>query len=104
MSVHLPTPIFAFRPRRKSIFDSESAPSLVVRASAAFSVAPSRLLNALTIPEYIEAWLTPPDVDEVRCSGNPVAGEALSVELRCNGRAANSVFADYKEVSKQELD
>lgn len=109
MSAHLqiPVSITSSRPRREAIFDTaaerESVQSLSVRSSAAFNVAPARLLNALTIPEYIETWLTAPDADEVRCSGNPAAGEPLSIELRQNRRVSASIFADYKNITAQDL-
>jgi len=116
MSAHLQTPaiITSSRSRREAIFESaperesvhpvrDSVQPLSVRSSAAFSVAPARLFYALTIPEYIETWLTAPDIDEVHCSGNPAAGEALSIELRLNHRATASIFADYKNISAQDL-
>jgi len=106
MSAHLQTPVIT-RPRREIIFDGapehESVQPLVVRTSAAFHVAPWRLFYALTIPEYIETWLTPPDSDEVRCTGNPASGEALSIELRHDRHIAASIFADYKSISAQDL-
>jgi uncharacterized protein YndB with AHSA1/START domain len=103
MSAHPQTPVISFPAHRKSAVHGESATQFVVRDSAAFKVAPSRLFYALTLPEYIETWLTPPDADEVRCAGNPTGGEALSIQLRCNGRAANSILADYKRISMREL-
>lgn len=107
MSAHLQTPVIPSRPRRDIAFDGaperELVQPLVVRTSAAFQVAPSRLFYALTIPEYIETWLTSPDSDEVRCTGNPASGEALSIELRYNRRTAASIFADYKSISAQDL-
>ena len=107
MSAHLQTPVITSRPRREIVFDGapkrESVQPLVVRASAAFHVAPSRLFYALTIPEYIETWLTPPDSEEVRCTGNPASGEALSIELRHDRRIATSIFAAYKSISAQDF-
>jgi hypothetical protein len=107
MSVYLQTPVISSRPRREIIFDGEhereSVQPLVVRASAAFNVAPSRLFYALTIPEYIETWLTPPDTDDVRCSGNPTGADALSIELRYDRRVTTSIFADYKSIAAQDL-
>ncbi len=106
MSAHLQTPNIRTS-RREIAFDGtperESVLPLVVRTSAAFHVAPSRLFYALTIPEYIEIWLTPPDSAEVRCTGNPASGEALSIELRHDRRISASVFADYKSISAQDL-
>jgi hypothetical protein len=107
MSAHLQTPVVTTHPRREIIFDGaserESVQPLVVRASAAFSVAPSRLFYALTIPEYIETWLTPPDTDDVSCTGNPATGEALSIELRHDRRITTSIFAEYKTISAQDV-
>jgi hypothetical protein len=109
MSAHFQSPIIvsSARPRREVVFDGvaerESIQPLSVRASAAFSVAPSRLFYALTIPEYIETWLTPPDTDEIRCIGNPAAGEPLSIELRYDRRTTASIFADYNSISTQDI-
>jgi hypothetical protein len=41
----------------------------------------SRVLYALSIPEYIEAWLEPPDVEELQFVFNPVAQEAFRIDL-----------------------
>jgi hypothetical protein len=82
--------------------ERESIHSLSVRASAAFSVSPSRLFYALTIPEYLETWLTPPDADEIYCTGNSPE-EPLSIELHRNRRATTSIFAEYNRISAQDL-
>lgn len=107
MSVQLQTPVITSRTRREIIFDGasehESAQSLVVRTSAAFNAASSRLFYALTIPEYIETWLTPPDADDVRCMGNPAAGEPLSIEMRRDRHVTANIFADYRGISAQDL-
>jgi len=109
MSANLPSPVIttSAHVRRDSIFENvtalESVESLSVRTSATFNVAPSRLFNAVTIPEYIETWLTPPDVSEVWCTGNPAAGDALSIELQHNQRVAVSILAEYKNISAQDL-
>ncbi len=99
MSAQLQAPIFI----AANQLHRESVQTLTLRTTAAFSAAPSRLLYALTIPEYIETWLTPPDVDEVRCAGNPMNGEALSIEMHQYGRATVSVLAEYKTISAQDL-
>jgi hypothetical protein len=107
MSAQLQTAMITSQLRREIIFDGaperESAQSLVVRISAVFKAAPSRLYYALTIPEYIETWLTPPDSDEVRCMGNPTAGEPLSIEMRHDRQVTANIFADYKSISGQDL-
>ena len=109
MSAHLQIPISitSSRPRREAIFETAAERELVqplaVRSSAAFSAASSRLFYAFTIPEYIETWLTAPDADDVRCSGNPAAGVPLSIELRQNRRVSASIFADYTNITAQDL-
>jgi len=107
MSAHLQTPVIPSRPRREIAFDSaperEPMQPLIVRTSAAFHVTPSRLFYALTIPEYIETWLTSPDSAEVRCIGNPASGETLSIELRDDRRITACIFADYKNISAQDI-
>jgi hypothetical protein len=104
MSAQVQTPILitSAQPHRDVLVRERRQP-LSVRTSAAFSASSSRLLNALTIPEYIETWLTPPDADEVSCSGNPKIGETLSIELRCGGQTVRSIFADYKNISAQDI-
>lgn len=109
MSAHLqiPVSIVSSRPRSEAIFEAinerEPVQSLSVRCSATFNVVPARLIYALTIPEYIETWLTAPDSDEVRCSGTPATGEALSIELRQNHRVSASVFAEYKNTTARDM-
>src|SRR5277367_2037830 len=41
----------------------------------------SRVLYALSIPEYIEAWLQAPDVEQVQFVFNPLASEAFRIDL-----------------------
>jgi hypothetical protein len=41
----------------------------------------SRVLYALSIPEYIEAWLQAPDTEELHLVFNPVAQEAFRIDL-----------------------
>lgn len=109
MSAHLQTTVVITtdRLRREALFGGarvrDSVQSLSVRTSAAFSVAPARLFYALTIPEYVETWLTAPDAVEVRCAGNPAAGEVLSIELHHNRHVVTTIFADYKSLSPQDI-
>lgn len=104
MSAQVQTPILITSARsHRGMPERERRQPLSVRTSATFSAAHSRLFNALTIPEYIETWLTPPDSDEVSCSGNPKTGETLSMELRCCGQTMRSIFADYQEISAQDI-
>src|SRR5262249_41827081 len=101
MSAYLQTPaVGSTHPRRVGIFDAmPDRQSLVVRASASFTVAPSRLFHALTIPEYIETWLIAPDTDEVSCTGSPTSGKPLSIELHRDRRVVSGILADYKTIS-----
>jgi hypothetical protein len=104
MSTQVQTPIFiAAAQSHRDVSENERRHPLSVRSSAIFSAAPSRLLNALTIPEYIETWFTPPDADEISCSGNPEIGETLSIELRCGGQMVRNIFADYRNISAQDI-
>jgi hypothetical protein len=76
---------------------------LSIRASAQFTAAPMRLSYALTLPEYVETWLTAPETDDVRCMGDPAAGQPLSIELRRNRRITTRIFADYISVQPYDL-
>jgi uncharacterized protein YndB with AHSA1/START domain len=104
MSAQVQTPILIPAAQfHRSEHEHERPQALSVRTSVTFSAAPSRLLNAFTIPEYIETWLTPPDADEINCSGNPEIGETLSIELRCGVQPVRNIFADYRNISPQDI-
>jgi hypothetical protein len=52
-----------------------------VALSFKFNADSSRVFYALSIPEYIEAWLRAPDIDELRFVFNQVAEDSFSIDL-----------------------
>ena len=52
-----------------------------VALSFRFNADSSRVFYALSIPEYIEAWLQAPDSDELRFVFNQVAEETFRIDL-----------------------
>jgi len=72
----------------------------------------SRVLKALSIPEYIEAWLQTPDAEESHFVFNPVAQEAFHIDLylaealrksidsTCHVVSANRVIYTWKTTSR----
>jgi uncharacterized protein YndB with AHSA1/START domain len=52
-----------------------------VALSFQFKADSSRVFYALSIPEYIEAWLQAPDTDELRFVFNQVAEETFRIDL-----------------------
>jgi len=101
MSAHLPNSILA-TPTQFSR-DSEAVRSLSIRTCGYFIAAPIRLSYLLTLPEYVETWLAAPDVDEVRCTGNPTIGEPLCIQLHYNRRIKARIFADYISIQPCDL-
>lgn len=76
---------------------------LSIRTCTHFVAAPVRLSYLLTLPEYVETWLAAPDVDEVRCTGNPTIGEPLFITLYYNRRITTRIFADYESIQPCDL-
>jgi uncharacterized protein YndB with AHSA1/START domain len=52
-----------------------------VALSFQFRADSSRVLYALSIPEYIEAWLQAPDTDDLRFVFNQIAEDAFRIDL-----------------------
>lgn len=52
-----------------------------VALSFKFNADSSRVFYALSIPEYIEAWLRAPDTEELRFVFNQVAEDTFSIDL-----------------------
>src|SRR5881394_2593674 len=52
-----------------------------VALSFHFSASPGRVFYALSIPEYIEAWLQAPDTDDLRFVFNQIAEETFRIDL-----------------------
>lgn len=71
----------------------------------------NRVLNALSIPEYIEAWLQTPNSEELHFVFNPVKQEAFHIDLyraealrksidsTCHVVSANRVIYTWKTTS-----
>jgi hypothetical protein len=63
----------------------------------------TRVLNALSIPEYIEVWLQPPDTGEQQFVFNLVARESLQIDLyRAEGYQA-SIYASCRVIGANQV-
>jgi uncharacterized protein YndB with AHSA1/START domain len=62
-----------------------------------------RVLYALSIPEYIEAWLRPPETDDVRFAFSPEGREAFRIDLFRGGLPLSSVRSSCRIVSSNQV-
>jgi hypothetical protein len=56
-------------------------PELDVAVSVEIEAESRRVLYALTIPEYMEAWLQMPDTEKLRCSSDSKAPNSFHIDL-----------------------
>jgi uncharacterized protein YndB with AHSA1/START domain len=62
-----------------------------VALSFRFNADTSRVFYALSIPEYIEAWLQPPDTEDLQFVFRQVAEETFRIDLYCGEELQASV-------------
>lgn len=80
------------------------APSATdVILSYRIEVESSRVLYALGMPEYIEAWLQPPDADTFHFSFDPEAREILRIDLYRRNLLQSSVYNSCRVVSSNQV-
>jgi len=76
----------------------ESAPpistpvALDIFASVQMNAEPCRVLYALAIPEYMEAWLQFPDMDRIECHSERRSYDRFRIDLFCAGARRHSIF------------
>jgi hypothetical protein len=63
----------------------------------------SRVLYALSIPEYIEAWLQTPDAEELQFVFNLVAQEAFRIDLYRVGALQASVHGSCSVINANQV-
>jgi hypothetical protein len=65
--------------------------------------ASSRVIFALSMPEYIEAWLQAPNVDGLRLTFHYLTQEAFGIELYCAERLQTSIHSSCRIVSANQV-
>lgn len=63
----------------------------------------SRVFNALSMPEYIEAWLQAPDDDSFRFSFNPEARDTFRIDLYRDEVLQSSLYSGCRVVSSNQV-
>lgn len=63
----------------------------------------SRVLSALSMPEYIEAWLQAPDADSFRFAFNPEARDGFRIDLYRSENLQSSVYSACRVVSSNQV-
>ncbi len=62
-----------------------------------------RVLYALSIPEYIEAWLRAPETDDVRFVFSPESRDAFRIDLYRGGIPLSSIRSSCRIVSSNQV-
>jgi uncharacterized protein YndB with AHSA1/START domain len=65
---------------------------LEVSASVKIQAEPSRVLYALAIPEYMEAWLQFPETERVQCHPELRSFDRFRIDLICSGGPQRTIF------------
>jgi hypothetical protein len=68
-----------------------------VTSSVQLVATPLRILYALTIPEYFEAWFMAPGIDSVRCERDRASINCLQLSLCRAGSEVRHIKADYTQ-------
>ncbi len=77
----------------KEIFSTASGPSpLAVSASVQIGAEPCRVLYALAIPEYIEAWLQFPEADRIECHPERRSFDRFRIDLFSANVRVRSIY------------
>jgi hypothetical protein len=63
----------------------------------------SRVLYALSMPEYIEAWLQAPDADAFRFAFNPEARDGFRIDFFRNEVLQSSLYSSCRVVSSNQV-
>lgn len=74
-----------------------------VALSFKFNADSSRVFYALSIPEYIEAWLQAPDTDELRFVFNQVGEETFCIDLYCGPSLQASIYGSCWVVGTNQV-
>jgi hypothetical protein len=77
----------------------DSNVALVFRIEAASS----RVMYALSMPEYIEAWLQAPDTEGLHFLFNPVTQDAFRIDLYCAETLQTSIYSSCRVVSINQV-
>lgn len=71
-----------------------TSPSIPLEVSAAVQIEaePSRVLYALAIPEYMEAWLQFPEMERIECQPELRAFDRFRIDLICSGGRQRTIL------------
>lgn len=66
--------------------------SLDIFASVQIEAEPYRILYALAMPEYMEAWLQFPEMDRIECHSEQRSFDRFRIDLFCSGTRQHRIF------------
>jgi len=66
-------------------------PDKDILASARIRAEIPRLLHALAVPEYMEAWLQVPDTERIECRSDPRSFDRFRIDLFAAGRCRGCI-------------
>ncbi len=63
-----------------------------ISASAQMEAEIPRVLHALAVPEYMEAWLRVPEAERIECRSDPRSFDRFRIDLFAAGRRRGSIY------------
>ncbi len=63
-----------------------------ISASARIGAEIPRVLHALAVPEYMEAWLQVPDAERIECRSDPRSFDRFRIDLFAAGRRRGCIY------------
>jgi len=63
-----------------------------VRASVVIEAEWPRVLNAITVPEYLDVWITMPGVERLECSAEPKVLGSFRIDVFASGTLQTAIY------------
>jgi len=80
-----------------------SRASSFVRASVAIQAEWARILNALMVPEYMDLWLTMPDVERLECCPEQRFAGGFRIDIFASEREPKTIYGSCIRTMPNEI-
>ena len=74
-----------------------------VRASVAIQAEWRRILHALTVPEYMDLWLTMPGIEKMECRPEPQPLGGFRIDVHLPGVASRTIYGSCLRTRPNEI-
>jgi uncharacterized protein YndB with AHSA1/START domain len=81
----------------------EHQASTDVRVSVAIQAEWRRIFNALTVPEYMDVWLTMPGIERLECSSEQGPSDGFRIDIFLAGLAPRTIYGSCIRTRPDEI-